>query len=388
MKRPTLALLSISFSLLTACAHGEQLAPRPAAARTLAVPPRPFDPNARVVTDVARTRWERAARSALHAAVPVPTNFREVLSLPGDEPHVLAYELALAAGQRITVAAERGASAAPLALDVFQRVAPDSFRHAATLPAGASAEFGAESAGRYVLRLQPEPGGGEYTVSVRGEMALRFPIPGHDVDAIRSGYGSARDGGTRSHEGVDIFAPRGTPVVAVAAAVVTAVETTRSGGRVVWAEDPALGLTYYYAHLDEQLVKRGRRLVAGDTIGRVGNTGNARRASPHLHFAIYRPGLQPLDPTPLLAGAASDDTDSVAEPAATAMLGGWAQTRGSRVRLRARPSTGGPILAELAEGTPVRVLGALRDWHRVRLVDGTSGFIAEHLLERASLATH
>ena len=387
MKRPTLALLLFPSLLLAGCATGERLAPRTPAVRVVQSPRANPIPTDSLSAQVMRLAWERAGQLALESAVPAAGGFSERLSLPRDEPQAVAYELSLVAGQEVTIEVLQAAGASDFALQVFQRGPAGAFAllQAHDAPA-APAVFRAAEAGSYVVRVQPEAGGGgEYVVRVRGESSLAFPIPGYDVGAIRSPYGSARDGGTREHEGVDIFAPRGTPVTAAARAVVTRVESTRAGGKVIWAEDPELALTYYYAHLDAQLVKRGARLSPGDTIGRVGNTGNARRASPHLHFAIYRPRLEPVDPTPLLAGASlvmSADTRS------TGLLGSWAHTTGSGVRLRSTPSTGAPVLAALDRGTPVRVVGVLRDWHRVRLIDGRSGFIAGGLLERAALATN
>jgi murein DD-endopeptidase MepM/ murein hydrolase activator NlpD len=54
---------------------------------------------------------------------------------------------------------------------------------------------------------------------------------------------------------------------------------------VIWLQDTKRQQTLYYAHLDQQLVRPGQRVVAGDTIGLVGNTGNARTKDPHLHLA-------------------------------------------------------------------------------------------------------
>lgn len=98
-------------------------------------------------------------------------------------------------------------------------------------------------------------------------------------------YGSPRSGG-RSHKGVDMFAPRGTPTVAVVA------------GSVFFQSDPLGGLaayvngndgnTYYYAHLNDY-VGGGRSVSAGELIGHLGNTGDASDAPPQLHFEI-RPG--------------------------------------------------------------------------------------------------
>src|SRR5690606_16891056 len=134
-------------------------------------------------------------------------------------------------------------------------------------------------------------------------------------------------GGRRRHDGVDIFAPRGTPVLAAADGVVRDVRVSAVGGKVIWLEAADDDVAYYYAHLDAQLVGVGARVRAGEVIGRVGNTGNARRASPHLHFGVYRRGRRvPTDPTPLLR-AASPAASAGAEPIAgdVGALGGSAR---------------------------------------------------------------
>jgi peptidoglycan LD-endopeptidase LytH len=140
----------------------------------------------------------------------------------------------------------------------------------------------------YVLRVQPELlRGGTYRVEIRTQPLLVFPVEGHGPRAILSGYGAPRDGGTRIHRGVDIFAPRGTPVLAAFDAWVTRVQTTPVGGNVVWLQSLFGNTTLYYAHLDEQWVERGQFVATGEPLGTVGNTGNAVTTPPHLHFGLY-----------------------------------------------------------------------------------------------------
>src|SRR5690606_6321435 len=129
---------------------------------------------------------------------------------------------------------------------------------------------------------------GRVTVTLAAEPALAFPVEGRGTGAVGSFFGADRDGGARSHHGVDIFAPRGTPVLAAAEGTVSRVRETPRGGKVVWLRDEARGQNLYYAHLDSQLVAGGERVRVGDTLGLVGNTGNARTTPPHLHFGIYR----------------------------------------------------------------------------------------------------
>lgn len=151
-----------------------------------------------------------------------------------------------------------------------------------------------------VLRLQPELlTSGEYTLSISVGPSLAFPVAGGSA-RIGSVWGDPRDAGARSHEGIDIFAPRSTPVVAAADGTVHRVGDNRLGGKVIFLRPKGKNMSLYYAHLDSQLVSSGERVSAGDTIGLVGNTGNARSTPPHLHFGIYALGGA-INPYPFVA---------------------------------------------------------------------------------------
>ena len=116
-------------------------------------------------------------------------------------------------------------------------------------------------------------------------------IPVKDVTAHRlaNSWGNPRSGG-RQHQGIDIFAPAGTPVVSATRGIVTRVGTNTLGGQVVWVLGPGLEW-HYYAHLDRYGdIRPGDILQAGAVIGYVGTTGNARGGPPHLHYGIYRRG--------------------------------------------------------------------------------------------------
>jgi murein DD-endopeptidase MepM/ murein hydrolase activator NlpD len=124
---------------------------------------------------------------------------------------------------------------------------------------------------------------------------LLIPVVGATKRSIISFYGDARDGG-RKHEGIDIVAPKGTFVVAPSAGEVTNVGYNSLGGKVIWIKDIKQTRSYYFAHLDSQIVAKGMIVKPGDTLGTVGNTGNARRTRAHLHFGIYtKDGRTPVD---------------------------------------------------------------------------------------------
>jgi murein DD-endopeptidase MepM/ murein hydrolase activator NlpD len=233
--------------------------------------------------------------------------------------------------------------------------------------------------GEFILRLQPELlRGGQYTVSLRLEAQLAFPVDGHGVRAIQSRFGVDREGGRRQHHGVDIFAPRGTPVIAAAAGVVNRVQVTNLGGKVVWLRDPVRNANLYYAHLDSQHVSAGQEVLTGDTLGFVGNTGNARTTPPHLHFGMYRRGEGPTDPFPFLDPPPSVFPELTAD---IGRLGSWVRIQADGIRLRTAPSLRSDVLGELERYTPFRVLGGSGDFFRVRLPDGTQGYVAARLTE-------
>lgn len=140
---------------------------------------------------------------------------------------------------------------------------------------------------------------------------LSMPVSGVDPRTLRDSFSETR-GGSRSHDALDILAPRGTPVLAADDGAVRKLFTSVPGGLTVYEFDREERYCYYYAHLDGYApgLHEGQRLRKGDLVGYVGTTGNAPKDTPHLHFAITRlePDRKwwtgtPVNPYPLLAGA-------------------------------------------------------------------------------------
>lgn len=128
-----------------------------------------------------------------------------------------------------------------------------------------------------------------------------LPLPIAEVSraALRDTWGAPRGGG-RAHQGIDIFAPRGTPVRATTRGMVIKVGENRIGGNVVWILGPGRQM-HYYAHMERfGAFEPGDLVRTGDVVGYVGNTGNARATPPHLHYGIYTPGEGAINPFPLL----------------------------------------------------------------------------------------
>jgi murein DD-endopeptidase MepM/ murein hydrolase activator NlpD len=135
---------------------------------------------------------------------------------------------------------------------------------------------------------------------------ITMPVAGVRPESVTSSWGDPRPGG-RKHDGADIFAPVGTPIVSATDGVVTRVGTNGLGGNVVWVAGEGHAL-YYYAHLKDWApdLHQGQFVNAGDLLGFVGNTGDARNTPSHLHFALHRfsaDGILGEDPVPSLAGA-------------------------------------------------------------------------------------
>ena len=130
---------------------------------------------------------------------------------------------------------------------------------------------------------------------------LAFPVAGKKSN-VGSFWGASRDGGRRKHQGIDIFASKGTPVVAITDGVIVERAHTRIGGKVLWLKSAAHGWTAYYAHLDKQNVREGQYVRKGEVLGTVGKTGNARYTPAHLHFGIYK-ASGPVNPYPYVKNA-------------------------------------------------------------------------------------
>ncbi len=206
-----------------------------------------------------------------------------------------AYEVLLARGRLLDVRASlTGEMPAEVFVEIFEPRASSRVQLTGAIRA---VQFEAERDSTFIIRTQPEMlRAGRLRVTARDAPSLLFPVAGATARDLKSVFGADRDEGRRLHEGVDIFAKRGTDVLSASAGVVTRVNTTSIGGRVVWVWDPSRSLMLYYAHLDEQLVTTGMRVRAGEVLGRVGNTGNARTTPPHLHFGIYERGTGAIDP--------------------------------------------------------------------------------------------
>ena len=130
----------------------------------------------------------------------------------------------------------------------------------------------------------------ESAIAMLRRRGLEFPVEGVDRNQLRDTFSDTRGQG-RSHEALDIMAPRGTPVRAVEDGTITKLfESPGGGGLTIYQFDPSESFCYYYAHLDRYAprIREGQPVRRGQVIGYVGSTGNASPEAPHLHFTIFQ----------------------------------------------------------------------------------------------------
>lgn len=371
---------------LTACNQVEELrdaltSPAPSPHEAYAVALR----DAGLVETALGNEWLVTAERALSEPTAVSLPYREAVYVAAGEARAFGYRVALQQGQMLSVLVEREArEPVRIFVDAFDPPRDSTegprLRESAD-DDGLALTLEADEADTVLVRVQPELlRDVRLTITIEARGALAFPVSGRDTRAVQSFFGASRDAGARSHHGIDIFAPRGTPVIAAAAGRAS-VRENRLGGKVVFVRDQERGISLYYAHLDSQIVASGAQVQIGDTLGLVGNTGNARSTPPHLHFGIYRRGQGPRNPYPYVhqprGGPPSVGRDS-------ALLGQLARVRIATAVVRSMPDGDAPELGRLGRRQVVRVIGTGGGWARTEASDGSRGYVRVSQLVSAS----
>ncbi len=336
------------------------------------------------------TAWLAANQSALDEPSSVFLPHHTSGHFDDVKPRADGYRFSLLAGQRVEVTLEL-ADGRPEALFADLYRLPPSEYGTPTMVAGIDQEtlrlsYDSVGAADYILRVQPKLlRDSRYAADLTYGPSLAFPVQGADSGDIWSFFGDPRDGGIREHHGVDIFAPRHTPVLAPTGAYVRSVGTRDRGGNVVVLWDRERSIQLYFAHLQTQEVRSGAWVEAGDIIGTVGNTGNARTTPPHLHFGIYSRSWRPVDPFHFIH---RPKLPIPTPQPAVAELGTWMRVIPAGAPLYAAPesapppappSTDGPMRV-VEGGTPAFVIGAGAARLRVQLPDETVGYMARAAL--------
>jgi len=245
-------------------------------------------------------QWLASSKKALIAPQIIQLPYRQVGYFHTDKPRALALQFTAKQGERINFDLTKNTGTGfVIYADLFRQEGTDVSHFMAVDTNSSQFYFDVEETGNYILRLQPELyRTGEYNLSATITPSLGFPVAGKKAKT-GSFWGATRDGGQRSHEGIDIFAPKLTPAIAAADGYITGVKEGGIGGKTIWLRATGRNIHLYYAHLDTQLVQEGQDVKRGDTLGLVGNTGNARYTPAHLHFGVYTSG-GPIDPFPFV----------------------------------------------------------------------------------------
>ncbi|WP_373492890.1 peptidoglycan DD-metalloendopeptidase family protein [Aquiflexum sp.] len=318
--------------------------------------------------------WVQAGETALSSPIEISLPYREISHFDKNQPQAIYMEFGTKEGQLISVQVEVISNPdSRFFIDLYE-MGQSGYKNIQFAKDTNRLEFQVRNSGRLGLRIQPELfRGGLVEITIQQNPTLAFPISGKNHRSIASFFGVQRDGGRRVHEGVDVFAPRGTPVTTVSPGRVTRVGVNNLGGKTVSVSHD--GYSFYYAHLDSQLVNTGQSVKIGDTLGTVGNTGNAITTAPHLHFGIYRRGA--VDPYPFFETVTLTNSHSVAD---SIHLGQFARIKVATANLRNQPNTQSSITQNLSQNEIIRLQAKVNDWFRVKLPDGTSGYIFENLL--------
>ncbi len=322
------------------------------------------------------TEWKESAQNSLENAISVNAPYEEAFYLDPREARARSYRFDAKRGQKIQVAFSQLSKVnSRLFVDLYRVGDNKQFRHVATADS-ASLLLGFEPRkdAQYVLRFQPELlRGGSFKVTIENVPTLQFPVAGKTHRAIGSFWGAPRDGGRRKHEGVDIFAKRGTPIIAPVDGYVRFVGERGIGGKVVWLRDNKRGQSLNFAHLNELIATQGTYVKAGDTLGTVGNTGNARTTPPHLHFGIYKNGA--VDPIHYLRPS-RNKVKRVGEQ--LGLLGNYARLS-RNARMKTNPAQKG-YQSTLSKNEVARIVAVNREAYRVQLGNGEEGYITKRYL--------
>ena len=324
--------------------------------------------------------WIRAGALSLQDSLIISLPYSETGYFSPEKPSALCLRYQVLEGQNIYITLQ------PLSYpdaiffkDIFEIKSDSSLALVHSADTLHTFAYEVEKSGWHALRVQPELlRGGPFQLSISFKPSLSFPVSGKNSKAVGSHFGDPREGGKRSHQGIDIFAPKGTPVLAASDGVASRVTTNRLGGKVVWLTSMKKRFTQYYAHLDSQAVRSGQKVQVGDTIGFVGNTGNARTTPPHLHFSIYKYGAGAVDPYPFVHGLLEEGPSIETD---TSHIGMPARTKTALSNVRQSPNITSPVMGTFAQHTLVNIEGKSQKWYRITLPNAQRGYVHESLVE-------
>lgn len=317
-------------------------------------------------TDQTLALWKQEYEKALLDSIFISLPYSETgLFSPGSSS-VYSYDFHLNQGEELQVEIEKAYIENSVFIDLFQKVNDTVLERLKNLgPSETILRKEITTSGIYKLVVQPEIAASTpFRIGVRKKGVYGFPVAATGNSAIQSYWGASRDGGRRSHEGIDIFAKRGTPVVAVTPGYITSTGNKGLGGKQVWLRDQKRGTSLYYAHLDSIIAIPGMKVKPGDTLGLVGNSGNAKTTPPHLHFGIYKGYRGAQDPLPyVFQTEQAEQTNFLRNVHPTFVVSK------ATANLRKGPSTKAQIAGRAEARDTLKLLGKSSNWYHTRLGD-------------------
>lgn len=315
--------------------------------------------------------WKSAYENAINDSLTVSLPYGEKGTFNPNHIAAYSYDITLEEGEKL-VAGVVTDTTGRVFMDVFEL---DSDKPVASNNGKNTLEFAPPLSGTYKIIIQPEVAAqGDFFISLNKRPVYGFPVSGKGNAAIGSFWGVDRDGGQRRHEGIDIFAKKGTPVVAITDGTVSYTGERGIGGKQVWLRDGLFGKSLYYAHLDGFAVEQGDRVKAGDTLGYVGNTGNAKFTPAHLHFGIYTTGGA-INPLPYVYATQPVSQKQFPRNFKSAIL----KVKGT-ANLRKGPGTDMQVIGSVVNEHLV-LLGQHKDWLHIVTTDNKKAFIHKSLVK-------
>ncbi len=324
--------------------------------------------------DSLMTQWKNSFYSAVANRLMIGESNAFTFFADQSQQDAVGYSIELKKGDLLVIEASGVAPQTKIFVDVSEPDEEIGKAKSKLLENGRFTRF-TESSGLHKVVIQPEIGyRNTFELKIYTQPSIGFPVAGKGNRDVQSFWGASRDGGGRSHEGVDIFASRGTPVVAVTDGIITRTGNQGLGGKQVWLRDGILGNSYYYAHLDSILTEGGKQVRSGDTLGRIGNTGNAAGGPTHLHFGIYTTGGA-VDPYPYIRKRPVQASGATAKmPEEKVIKAG--------TNLRSGPGTKYENLTLISNKVPVKILTVFGSWYHVKSADGQEGFVQKERLQK------
>lgn len=240
--------------------------------------------------------WEDRVHLALKDTVEIELPYLEAGALKPRNFAIYSYRTYLIPGEVLEIEINTDTSSTLVFSQLYRKTENGYDKLKSGDPKARSLEFEVQEKGLYKIIIQPEiEANTTFELKITKSPTYLFPVSNGKNADIGSYWGDIRDAGKRDHKGIDIFAAKGTPVIASTSGRIKFSGEKGLGGKQIWLRDRKRKQSLYYAHLDS-IIPGLHKVNRGDTIGFVGNTGNARTTPPHLHFGIYKSYTGALDP--------------------------------------------------------------------------------------------